>query len=357
MDSSPFPPSRSTSLPKQAFANAENASASSPREVILPAELAEDHRGLSRTKSQPQFDRSNNRDNATGPSVVRSHSLAKIQTQNQLQASFGQAITCEEPAPPTRQRTQAYASSHHRQSSLSTPVHHLPQHNQHARTSVRTSRVALPAETRTRQSSDNTMTGRSIRSVGSSFDIDLYTQMQLQEDNDSLEEEMRRSYSNPLAVDGAMDFPSPAKPPSIAHYPSSLERKVVKPYNHIPELTFRQPTFELTSDLGLPALRPHTGEGRKFSDYTHPRPAPEPPLAASHRDVKASRYADAAGRPLSPSKSRAKQNASRMPLQALPLQNMEDEDDVLLPYLSEEHAERILREDASVLTGYGTAAR
>lgn len=201
------------------------------------------------------------------------------------------------------------------------------------------------------------MTGRAIRSVGSSFDIDLYTQMQLQDDNDSLEDEMRRSYSNPLPVDGAMDLPSPSGPATQARFVPPQERDVVRATNYIPELTFRQPTFEITSDLGLPAPRPLAGEGRKVSHYTHPRPAHVPP-PTSNVDVKASRYTDATGRPLSPSKSRIRQNALRAPLQNLPPRPTEEEDDdILLPYLSEEHAERILREDASVLTGYGTAVR
>lgn len=212
------------------------------------------------------------------------------------------------------------------------------------------------ATTRIRQSSDNTMTGRSIRSAASSFDIELYTQMQLMEDNDSLEEEMRRSFSNPPAVDGAMDFPSPSGARSPVEPSYSGERLKTRSHYQIPQLTFRQPTFDFSPNSELPSPQNHENGGRKVSFYTHPRRAPSPPLHEK-QDEKTLKYADATGRPLSPSKSKARQKGSRTPLQSLPLQNREDDEDVMLPYLSEEHAERLLNEVDHTITGYGMATR
>lgn len=350
IESSPFPPLQSTSLPRTSASSATRASTSVPS--ILPRNLTASANGIPRTTSQPQLTGSRTPSDPAEVGLPRSHSLVKIHSRPR--ASFGHAITCEESAAPTRQKTQAYVSSHHRQSSLSTPLQKLPDTGKHRRESFGMADPSTAATSRTRQSSDNTMTGRSIRSVGSSFDIELYTQMQLQENSDSLEEEMRRSFSNPLAVDGAMDFPSPTRPRSPV--PSPGEHLGTRAHYQIPELVFRQPAFDLTPELGMPSPRPHMQGGRKVSYYTHPRRAPTPPVK-EECDVKRLRYADAAGRPISPSKGRARQNGSRTPLQSLPPQNVEDDEDVLLPYLSEEHANRLLMEDDHTMTGYGLAYR
>lgn len=358
MDSSPFPPLRSTSLPRRAAAYVDSPSTSAAPQSILPKDVRATTSGLSRTISQPHLPRHRPTEPAANSGIKRSQSFVSGKSY----ASYGQAITCEEPAPTTRQKTQPYTGSHHRQSSQSTPLQRPPSFAEHRKQATDIADPSTAATTRTRQSSDNTMTGRSIRSVGSSFDIELYTQMQLQEDNDSLEEEMRRSFSNPPHVDGAMDFASPTGPASPVDQSSSGQRLKTRSQYQIPELVFRQPAFSFGPELGLPSARPRTEGGRKVSYYTHPRPAPAPPSIERRQDEvdeKPSHRGDARGRPLSPSKSRAWQKGSRPPLQSLPapVADHDDDEDVLLPYLTENQAEQILRDDDYSITGYGVATR
>lgn len=360
MDSSPFPPVRSTSLRRpQTTAAASrqapsvvhqvNAVTSATTSTIASASI------LPRTLSQPQLAQSQSQRDSTTSSLARSQSLARIRPRPN--ATFGHAITNEEPAPPTRQRTQVYVSGHHRQSSQSTPLQR-PNSDfaKHRSDTIEIHEPSTSATMRTRQSSDQTMTGRSIRSVGSSFDIELYTQMQLQEDNDSLEEEMRRSFSNPPLVDGSMDFASPPARQYPVEASSSGERlKTRSPYQ-IPTLTFRQPDFTFSPGRKSPAARPNIEGGRKVSYYTHPRAAPQPPLADQKGKGadKPMSWSDASGRPLSPSKSRAKLKASRVPVQSVSMQALEDDESILLPYLTEEQADILLAEDDNSITGYGT---
>lgn len=353
IDSSPFPPLRSTSLPRRQQDSPVTAPEASSS--VLPMHQQPStagSSGLTRTKSQPQVKMNPMHTDSPDQGLRRSQSLAKVHARPR--ASFGHAITCEEVAPPQRQRTQVYVSNHHRQSSQSTPLQKAPETSRLRQESVNITEPSMAATARTRQSSDNTMTGRSVRSAGSSFDIDLYTQMQLQEDNDSLEEEMRRSFSNPPAVDGAMDFVSPQPRYKNAEASSSGEKlKTRSPYP-IPELTFRQPNFSFSPKLDLPAPRPQLEGGRKVSYYTHPRPAPIPPAGLDIRSpAKTHGWVDATGRPLSPSKSRARQKAARAPLQSLSSRNLDDDEDVLLPYLTDEQANRLLDEEDNTISGYG----
>ncbi|KAK9897122.1 hypothetical protein P389DRAFT_53501 [Cystobasidium minutum MCA 4210] len=357
MDSSPFPPVRSTSLrrPQDAAAGAAHKFSRIP---VASTSATTGSRILPRALSQPQLAESSQTERESSVSgLSRSQSLAKVHPRPQT--SFGHAVTCEEPAAPTRQKTQVYVSGHHRQSSQSTPLQRpLSEFLKHRRDLTGMTEPPTAATVRTRQSSDQTTTGRSVRSVGSSFDIELYTQMQLQEDNDSLEEEMRRSFSNPPTVDGTMDFASRvARPPAIKRSGAEVAKKSKSPAG-IPEFTFRQPAFTFSPEAVLPAPTsrpPLESGGRKVSYYTHPRAAPLPPT--DQKEMSPEKYAartDANGRPLSPSKSRARLKASRAPLQSLSSHTLDDEDEsILLPYLTEEQADVLLAEDENTISGYG----
>jgi hypothetical protein len=364
MDSSPFPPPRSASLPKhaarlkQTTSIAGSAVTGPSTSALLPQNM------LSRTRSQPEFPKTSHRSQAlaSGSGLVRSRSLAQVEIVPR--PSYGQAITSEQPAEASRQKTQVYTKAHHRQSSNMTPLPRPEEDDAYVLHAVedKTS-TSAQRESRTRQMSDKSMTRRSVRSVGSSFDIDMYMQMQLQEENDSLEEEMRRSFSNPPAVDGAMDFASPPAAPRSAKQSQesveAAERIKTRSHYQIPELKFRQPAFSFSPEKALQGARPDQTSGRKVSYYTQPRPAPYP-----HEEVlngpKEDAMVDALGRPLSPSKSRARQQSSRIPFGSLPpQQNVEEDDDdsVLLPYLAEGQADMLLREEEAVFSGYGTGTR
>jgi len=186
--------------------------------------------------------------------------------------------------------------------------------------------------------------GQSIRSAGSSFDVDIYAQMQLKEDDDELEEETRRSLSNPPRIDGMMDLPSPTFSLSFLNPLQPQARKVST--SKIPRSDSLNALQQDAEVVAPPANRQAL---RKVSDFTHPRRAPAPPLenyTGKH---------DILGRPVSPAKAKARQRAERSRNN---IPSLDEDDEILLrgAGLTNEEANRLLQEDegdGSVLVGYG----
>lgn len=314
-----------------------------------------------RTLSQPQMQatpvhKTHRRTESAG-TAARQHSLlAKSHIRPQI--GFGHALTTEDTQQATREPSKRYA---------------LPRTSwtPHQAASTRTSfggirglpEPSTCATVRTRKTSGgSTETAtKSLRSAGSSFDIDIYGQMQLggsvrpelliedTEMDHGLEEAMRRSLDEPLDTDGAMDLASPPPFERTARQVLNLPKRPQA--TRIPTLRFSNTPLVGISEFaktstgpdGLPdveTLRPGPLQSRKVSDYKYPRPAPPPPVPMK-----------GAGNQLS---SPARQ--SKRSRQSHSSRTMQADDDELLAQvntITEDDASFVLEGEESFLAGFG----
>lgn len=296
------------------------------------------------------------------------------------QAAFGHAITTDETAPAAG-RKRALPYGHHRQTSsitslatvtsghscapppLPTPVSHGKQRG--GKTSDGSNKTSVGAD-------------QSIRSLASSFDIDIYTQMHLHGEGaddadlpelslDEIEAERRRSLSDPPRLDGTMDLPSPTLSVRFPSFTSFLgpsneyrggisEGKTIFAAAAASTLSADELAPPRLFDPYLPPTRStslaNSASQRKTSDgmYTRPRPAPAPPLATSSATFRG-RNEDALGRPISP----AKKSRSPRKLVKAHRRGADEEDETLFRdiHLDEKEARELLDEEDSFLVGYG----
>ena len=291
----------------------------------------------------------------------RQHVTLLSKEHQRPQAAFGHALTSEEPQRWSRTKAQAYG--HHRQHN-----HPLASSTMAMSPISNCSGDELPQSSALSERiphSSGMLTGQSKRSAGSSFDVEVYAQMQLKEDEQELEteiqEELRRNLPNPHTfMERALAAFDTTLPNAAAMKPS-IQKKVST--SKIPRSDSLNAIRDMAAvDYATSATTTKCSAGgdrerRNTSDslYTHPRPAPMPPCPQSANispHYKSNK--DSLGRPISPSKTRARMRAGRLipPLAS----QVEMEDDALLcgARLTEEEAMRLLQDDESILVAYGS---
>lgn len=263
----------------------------------------------SRTLSQPSvqstpMQRAHRRTNSAGTAGRQNSLLVRPHIRPQL--GFGHALTSEETQQAGKVPSKPYAlprtswTPHHAAQSRSSfgAIRGLPQPSTCG--TVRTRKIS--------NNSDET-TVKSTRSAGSSFDIDIYGQMQIGGsiqpeivvDNMEVDAELavskKRSFEEPVDTSGTMDLLPPEPLRSIRHVASMPKRPQV---TRIPTLRFSNTPLVEVSEfaktstepsglLGLQATRPGALQARKVSDYKYPRAAPLPPGGGAHSNGKRSR--------------------------------------------------------------------
>lgn len=264
-----------------------------PREIVHN-DSAQPLRTVSQShiQSTPML-KSHGRTNSAGTAVRQNSLLSKPFIRPQV--GFGHALTTEQAAKASKEPTKPYAMPR---------TSWTPHHSVH-RTSFGAIRgLPEPSTCGTIRSrkvsgdSDGT-TVKSIRSAGSSFDIDIYGQMQLgggsarpamavhetEMDVAADAQLQSRGVDQARTLDGDIGnilYPGHDSPRHVLNLPK-------RPHaTRIPTLRFSDTplvgleAFGKVSTgtyLGLPGLVPRPGplQARKVSDYKYPRPAPLPP--------------------------------------------------------------------------------
>ena len=249
---------------------------------------------------------------------------------------FGHALTSDEPASLTsRQPVSAMSKlqATHR-TSLYLPASRLPSANLGDR----------------KLSKQSSLGDNSMRTKGSSFDVEAYTQMVPCDGTDELEEETRRSHERPPSLGGNMDVP--AQPISPLRKQDSVRSSM-----HV-DSGDESTVFPSSRFMSFANSSGQTSTTNNRS----PRPKPLPPLGASYirqrrpaatlAEVAKTNVADMLGRPISPSKSRLR--ASRVYIQPENTSMLGRKDDLEDLEISDAQADVLLAEvENGMLVGMG----